>query len=221
MQQTQQKVPEKKSNLWLVIVFVIILLALLWPILRKGKAPADLSDLSDETATTSDDFLDFDGLNDASVLPPATIPPASPIRVQVTPSSSAVSASVIPLKVFFGFGNQVRQPETAQCSLVFSATRNVPATTAIARAALTELIKGPSALELKTGFFTLVNSKTMIKELTINNGVARVNLSADLIADTETEATCLEDGIRAQITETLKQFPTVRSVVILVNGVNF
>ncbi len=216
MQQSQpQKLPEKKSNLWLIIIVIIILLALLWPVFRKSKAPADLSDLNDDTASSTDDRIDLSDLSDGvKVVPPTPIPSVTPIA----------SATTMPLKVFFGFGKQERKPETAQCGLTFFTTRVVPTTSAVARAALTELLKGPTAKELSLDFFTLVNSKATIKELTINNGVARVNFSDNLMADpTEIEAedACLKDGIRGQITSTLKQFSTVKSVEILVNGVEF
>lgn len=221
MQQSQPpKLPEKKSNLWLIIIVIVILLALLWPVFRKSKTPTDLSLLSDETATTvddTDDTIDLSNLDNTS-----------PVQVQVTPVSSSVasvvSATTIPLKIFFGFGSQARKPETAQCSLVFFTSRIVPVTTAVARAALTELLRGPTAKELSLGFFTLLNPKTTIKELTINNGIARVNFSANLMADTtetEVKSACIKDVVRRQITSTLKQFPTVRSVEILVNGVTF
>ena len=212
----QPKLPEKKSNLWLIIIVIIILLALLWPVFRKSKAPADLSDLNDETASSTDESIDLS--DDVSVLSPNTV---SPGRVQVVPASSAASPALaptsLPFKIFFSYGNKT--PESSQCGLTFFVNRQVPATTAPARAALTKLIEGPTAQEAGIGFFSLINPEATIKELTINNGVARVNFSADLVSGAAAESTCVMDGIRAQIANTLKQFPTVRSVEILVNGV--
>ena len=218
-QQTPQpKLPEKKSNLWLIIIVIIILLALLWPVFRKSKAPADLSDLTDETASSTDETIDLS--DDVSVLSPNTV---SPGRVQVTPATTVASPALAPtsmtLKVFFGYGNKT--PESTQCGLTFFANRRVPATSAPARAALTKLIEGPTTQEAALGFFSLINPGATIKELTINNGVARVNFNANLVSGAAAESTCVMDGIRAQVVNTLKQFPTVRSVEILVNGVAF
>jgi hypothetical protein len=201
---------EKKSNLWLIIIIVIVLLALLWPVLRRGKTPTEPTLGEEETATTSEETTLNLGetATDSSTVPSTIVPVVVP-----TPAPTSLA-----LKVFFG--NQKGSPQTWQCNMVSSVTRTVANTSAVARAALTELLQGPHPADSATGFFTALNSGVTIKELTINNGVARVDFGQPLITAVGT-STCLKDGARAQITETLKQFPTVRSVVISVNGALF
>ena len=75
-----------------------------------------------------------------------------------------------------------------------------------------------SKIESDTGFFTSLNAGVKINALTISNGVARVNLSHDL--GEGVSGACKVASIRAQITETLKQFPTVQSVVISIDGIS-
>ena len=201
---------EKKSNLWLIIIIIIILLALLWPVLRRGKTPVEPTTLGEETATTSEEnILGLEETaTDSSVAPSTVVPVTVPAP---TPTSLA-------LKVFFG--NQKGKPQTWQCNMVAPVTRTVANTSAVARVALTELLRGLRPADSSAGFFTALNSGVKIKELTINNGVARVDFGQPLITAVGT-STCLKDGARAQITETLKQFPTVRTVIISINGVLF
>ncbi|MFH1170459.1 MAG: GerMN domain-containing protein [Candidatus Vogelbacteria bacterium] len=213
--QSQPKVPEKKSNLWLIIIIIVVLLALLWPVLRRGKTPAEPTLGEGETATTSEETI----LNLGETATEGEKgSPSEEGKPLVLPTPVPVAPTSLALKVFFG--NQKGKPQTWQCNMVTPVIRTVANTSAVARAALTELLKGPRPADSSSGSFTALNPGVTIKELTINNGVARVNFGQPLITATGT-STCLKDGARAQITETLKQFPTVRSVIISVNGVLF
>ena len=104
----------------------------------------------------------------------------------------------------------------AECEKTVATTRKVSTTPAIARAALDELIKGPTPSEKQNGYTTLINPDVKINSLTIDKGVATVDFSAEL--ESNSGGSCRALGIRAQITETLKQFPTVQNVTITVNG---
>ncbi|MEK7621951.1 MAG: GerMN domain-containing protein [Patescibacteria group bacterium] len=222
----------KKSNWWLIIIAVIILLALLWPVFRRDKAPAEPVPLFDgeEVATTSEEFSPtLNTSPDSPIILPTgnQVSVATPGSVVVTNSTPAVTTvplrrlADLALKVFFG--NQTRTPGGAwQCNTVFPTVRTVVATRTPARAALTELLRGPSGADSTAGFFTSLNPDVTIKTLTISNGVARVDFGQPLITEVNPSTIpCLKDAARAQITETLKQFVTVRSVVISVNGVLF
>jgi spore germination protein GerM len=52
--------------------------------------------------------------------------------------------------------------------------------------------------------------------LTIEDGVAKVDFNEQL--EYEVSGSCRVSAIRAQITETLKQFPTVKEVIISIDG---
>jgi spore germination protein GerM len=94
--------------------------------------------------------------------------------------------------------------------------------TAPARAAIEALLTGPTAEEQKRGFDGLASaSEFAIGKLTIKNGVARINFVAS-----RTWAGFPGDIAPARFKKavelTLKQFPTVRRVIVSLNGdVNF
>ncbi|OGZ33329.1 MAG: hypothetical protein A2174_00600 [Candidatus Portnoybacteria bacterium RBG_13_41_18] len=117
------------------------------------------------------------------------------------------------VKVFFNNNNLDPQ---ISCNLVFPVDREVPKTQAVARAALEELLIGPTFKEQNSGYITSINSGVKIQSLTIENGVARVDFDEQI--EFQVGGSCRVTAIRAQITQTLKQFPTVTSVVISING---
>lgn len=101
------------------------------------------------------------------------------------------------------------------CSKVFAVTRRVAGTPAVAQAALNELLQGPDSRERNRGFATEIPNGTRLRDITINNGVARADFSAEL---NNAAGSCRVAAIRAQIERTLRQFSTVKSVVISVEG---
>jgi len=117
------------------------------------------------------------------------------------------------------FNNDRMDPEFS-CNKVFPVEREILKTEAVAQAALTELLKGPTEAEKAEGFFTSINPGVKIQELTINpptgGGVAKVDFDEQL--EFQVGGSCRVAAIRAQITETLKQFPTVSNVIISING---
>ncbi len=117
------------------------------------------------------------------------------------------------VKVFFNNGNL--DPEFS-CNKVFPVEREIPKTEAVGRAALEELLKGPTDTEEAQGFFTNINPGVKIQSLIIENGLARVDFDEQL--EFQVGGSCRVAAIRAEITETLKQFPTVDDVLISING---
>ncbi len=63
---------------------------------------------------------------------------------------------------------------------------------------------------------TSINSGVKIQRLSIQNGLARIDVNAML--EFKVSGSCRFQSIRAQIEQTLKQFPTVREVVISIDG---
>lgn len=115
------------------------------------------------------------------------------------------------IKVFFG--NSVRG---AECEKVLSVIREVPKVTTIGKTTIEELLKGPTITEQSQGFSTALNTDVKVNSLSISNGIARVDFNLNLNSDVA--GSCRVQAIRAQIEETLKQFPTVQNVIISVNG---
>lgn len=123
------------------------------------------------------------------------------------------TAATLQLNVYFG--NSLDKGQ--DCERVFPVPRTVDKTVATARAALTELFRGPTGDEQANGYFTSINPGVVIRKLTIDkNGVASADFSGEL--EKNVGGSCRVSAIRSQITRTLEQFPTVKSVVISVDG---
>ena len=101
------------------------------------------------------------------------------------------------------------------CSETVAISRRIPRTEAIGRAALEELLAGPTDQE-RAGFgvTTTIPSGVTVRSFAIREGVAY----ADFDRTMETAGSCRVTAIRASVTRTLLQFPTVRSVLISVAG---
>lgn len=120
------------------------------------------------------------------------------------------------LKIKVFFNNSQMDPEFS-CDKVFPVERIIPKTQAVARAALEELLAGPTEKErLREGFFTNLNPGVKIQSLVIENKTAKVDFNEQL--EFQVGGSCRVTAIRAQIIETLKQFSTVNDVVISING---
>jgi len=119
----------------------------------------------------------------------------------------------IDIEVYFP---NTQKGSTEDCSLVFPVTRKIQETVAVGRASLEELFKGVTEDDITLGYYTNINQGVEIQSLTISNGVARVDLSQSL--QEGVGGSCKVTSIRAQIEETLKQFSTVDSVVISIDG---
>lgn len=170
----------------------------------------------------TEEFVPFEGV--VSFSPPKT-EKGRLVFIKANPSGLPEQADELvvpirfeprfPLSVRVYFGNSERNPRTV-CELVFPVEREIGSTTAIARAALEALLEGPTPTEAAAGYFTSLNEGVEIQRLVIENGVATVDFSARLEEDVG--GSCRVAAMRAQITETLTQFPTVDQVVISVNG---
>lgn len=124
---------------------------------------------------------------------------------------------VMSVKVYFN--NDQLDPEYS-CNKVFPVERVIPKTQAVARAALEELLKGPTEQEKQEGYFTNINQGVVIQSLTIDpptgGGTAKVDFNDQL--EYQVGGSCRVAAIHAQIVETLKQFSTVQEVIVSING---
>ncbi len=122
-------------------------------------------------------------------------------------------ADLTTIKVFFNNNNLDPQ---ISCNKVFSVERQIPKTPSVAKAALEELLKGPTINDENTGYFTSINSGVKIQRLVIDNGTVYADFDEQL--EFQVGGSCRVSAIRAQITETLKQFASVQNVVISIDG---
>jgi hypothetical protein len=126
------------------------------------------------------------------------------VRETVTETASETGTSSVPteapavLTLFFLRDGKVEP-----------VSRVVVAGPAVARAALTELVKGPQAVEEEPGLAptTAIPDGTELGGVSIENGVAVVELSR-----------AIPRAAQAQVVYTLTQFPTVKLVQFLVDG---
>ena len=135
-----------------------------------------------------------------------------PVYFKETPEISQESMTV---KIFLSDSRFVNEPYF-DCSRTMSVERQVPKTLAVARTATEALLRGATQEEINQGFVSNINSGVRIQSLTIENGVAKIDFDEQL--EFQVGGSCRVAAIRAQITETLKQFPTVNSVIISING---
>jgi len=138
--------------------------------------------------------------------------PQNADQLRVPVKFEAFAKSIV-VKAYFN--NSKMDPE-ASCNTVFPVDKIIFKTSAPARAALEELLKGPTKQEKAEGFFTSINPGVKIEKLTIENNTARVEFDEQL--EFQVGGSCRVSAIRAQIVETLKQFSTVKDVVISING---
>jgi len=100
--------------------------------------------------------------------------------------------------------------------MLTSTYRDVGDTPAVARAAMESLLAGPQGPEAETGAMTAIPRETSLLGLTIDKGVATVDLSSEF---NETGlGTCCEHLPLAQVVYTLTAFDTVDEVVFQVDG---
>jgi spore germination protein GerM len=138
---------------------------------------------------------------------------ANPVPEPVATTTPA-KPEMTTLRVFFG--NRSTDPGSLYCERAYPALREVAKTDAPARAALLELLAGPTEAEKAQGFVTSINQGVTLKSLVIEEGVASADFSARL--GEGVGGSCWVSAIRAQITETLKQFPSVENVLISIEG---
>lgn len=134
------------------------------------------------------------------------------IAISIKPLEQKVESMKV--KVFFS--STKLNEDMIDCSLVFPVTREVEKSVAVGRVALTELFKGTTFTEEEDKYFTNIPDGVVINSLDITDGVAKVDLNSKL--EEGVGGSCRVTAIRAQITETLKQFPTVDSVIISIDG---
>lgn len=116
------------------------------------------------------------------------------------------------VEVFF---TNSKKGSADHCDRVFTVPRTIPQTQALATIALQRLLAGPTSEERVQGYSTQIPSGTKLNKVTVAGGIARADFSSEL---NTAAGACRVTAIRAQIERTLKQFSTVKSVIITVNG---
>lgn len=133
-----------------------------------------------------------------------TAPPTTAPGTTTTSSETDGQTSTTALRVYF-----VRNDRMG------AAGRDVQATPAVGGVALRELIAGPTATDREAGLDSEIPTGTQLNGLTIDNGVATVDLSRAF--QSGGGSTSMQLRV-AQIVYTLTQFPSVKRVRFRIDG---
>lgn len=130
------------------------------------------------------------------------------------PAKEASSGNMV-VKVYFN--NPKIDPNwDFECSNVLAVERTIPKTESVAAAALTELLKGPTDSEKAKGYMSNINTGVKVQSLSVKDGLAKIDFNEQL--QFQVGGSCKTSAIIAQIKQTLKQFSSVKEVVISING---
>jgi hypothetical protein len=125
-----------------------------------------------------------------------------------------VSAELMTVKVYLNDSRYVNEPYF-DCARTISVERQVPKTAGVARASIEALLRGATQDEINQGFVSSIGNGVRIQKLTIEDGTAKIDFNDWL--EYQVGGSCRVAAVRAQIIDTLKQFPTVQNVIISVN----
>jgi hypothetical protein len=131
------------------------------------------------------------------------------VRIPVTLATAETST----VKAFFS--NSVLDPEVS-CQKTFPVERQIVKTKEVAYLALTELLKGPTAADKKASYTTSIPFGVKINSLVIRGTTAYADFNSTL--DYQIGGSCRVSAISHQIVDTLKQFSSIKNVVISIDG---
>ncbi len=131
----------------------------------------------------------------------------------------AQTAKTMTINVYLS--NEKLNPNIDDCNKVFPVTRKIPKTTATAKAALTELFKGPTKAEEAKGYSGMSAAETdgILKSINVKNGAAYVNFTSRVTVQMGNATTSCGGGqYWGMFDKTLMQFPTIKKVYYAVEG---
>ena len=137
------------------------------------------------------------------------------IKIPIVFREAPSAGETMLVNIFLNDSKYVNEPYF-DCSRTARVERQVPKTQAIARAALEALLRGETEEERTMGFVSALPVGARLNKITIENGVARADFDEQL--EFQVGGSCSVAAIRAQVVDTLKQFPSVKDVVISING---
>jgi len=130
----------------------------------------------------------------------------------VTVPLRLLSTATSTFDVYF---SHAQKGSNEDCTRTFAVSRTVAQTSAVGRAAILELLEGPTLEEAAQGYATNIPAQAGLRSLVISGETAKADFDSGLSA---VAGSCRVTAIRSQIEKTLDQFPSVHEVVISVNG---
>jgi spore germination protein GerM len=117
-------------------------------------------------------------------------------------------------EIYLYFSNSKLDPEVT-CTKVFPVVRRIQDTPIAPRLALENLLSGPTAEEKAEGYSSSIPLNVKAQNLVISGTVATADFGGEL---GRTAGSCNVAAIRSEISETLRQFSPISTVIITVNG---
>jgi len=136
-----------------------------------------------------------------------TSPDASPASPSANPSAASSGTTIV--RAYFWLGG------TANADGLVAVLREIPATKSVATAAMNALLAGPNASEGAHQITSTVPDGTQLLGLTIDSGVATVDLSNQFTSGAGGDAYQQRLG---QVVYTLTQFPSIKGVSLRIEG---
>ncbi len=119
------------------------------------------------------------------------------------------------------FSNSEMNPNMQNCGQVFPVERVVAKTQQTAKAALLQLFSGPTDVEKANGYASWFSPQTagILESVNIKDGIAYVNLKHDFTSIISgVSSSCGGAEFLGEMTQTLKQFPTIKDVVFAIDA---
>jgi hypothetical protein len=172
-----------------------------------GSVPVASTSAQPSVALGSPDVTPSEGPSfEPSDEPSGSVDPGA----TATPTPSAAPSGSTILRAYFWLGGLPGSEGPV------AVLRTIPGTKTVATAAVTALLAGPTTGETGRSISTAIPSGTQLLDLAIDKSVATIDLSAEFVGGGDSAAVQTR---QAQVTYTLTQFPTVKSVIFQIEGV--
>jgi hypothetical protein len=169
------------------------------PSIPPASEPVASPEPSDEPSQAPSDEPSQPGTTPAPVATPTPSPTRAP---RPSPSPTPAGATAVKIYLFID-------------GALVPVHRSIDATRAVGRAAISELLEGPTGSEADFGVTTSVPDGTILLGLDIADGLATVDLSREFESGGGSASMF---GRLAQVVYTLTQFPTVERVAFRLDG---
>lgn len=131
--------------------------------------------------------------------------------------ASGQQSKTVRLTLYFPDRAAVESGIEGETGYVKAVVRELPHTTGVLRLAMEELIRGPQPDEGNLG--RIIPAATKVRGVKIENGVATINFSAELINSPDSPGGTLGSTLFVQsIVYTATEFSTVQAVLVQVEG---
>lgn len=189
----------------------------------KFDLPSTLSGMLilNKNNITKDETLNNKLIVPVSFKQPEPAKEASTVIENTNPAGSPVGSEEPPVvnnkdekvKISVFFNNKDNE-----CDKVVAVEREITKVVGIGEASINELLTGPTATEKIDGYTTSINDGVSIKSIKKVGDTVNIDFNSKL--GEGVAGSCKVGAITSQIKNTLTQFPTIKNVVLSIDGVS-